>query len=99
MQCKIENKEEIQELIRAEKMYDLIIVGAGPAGLSAAIYMARAKYKVLVLEKESYGGQITITAEVVNYPGIPSTSGKELTEGMRKQAERFGAEFQLAKVE
>ena len=99
MQCKIENKEEIQELIRAEKMYDLIIVGAGPAGLSAAIYMARAKYKVLVLEKESYGGQITITAEVVNYPGIPSTSGKELTEGMRKQAERFGAEFKLAKVE
>lgn len=99
MQCKIENKKEIQELIDADKMYDLIIVGAGPAGLSAAIYMARAKYKVLVLEKESYGGQITITAEVVNYPGIPSASGKELTEDMRRQAERFGAEFKLAKVQ
>lgn len=82
-----------------DKHYDVIIVGGGPAGLSAAIYMARAKYRVLVVEKEKIGGQITITSEVVNYPGIPSTSGTELTEGMRKQAERFGAEFLIAEVQ
>ena len=53
-----------------EKFYDAIVVGGGPAGLSAAIYMARARFRVLVIEKEKVGGQITITAEVVNYPGI-----------------------------
>lgn len=79
-------------------LYDMIIVGAGPAGLSAAIYMARAKYRVLVLEKEKIGGQITITEEIVNYPGVKRTSGKELTEAMRAQAEAFGAEFAIAEV-
>ena len=73
-------------------------MGAGPAGLSAAIYMARAKYKVLVLEKDRIGGQITITEEVVNYPGVERTSGKRLTETMRVQADYFGAEFKLAMV-
>ena len=53
-----------------EKFYDAIVVGGGPAGISAAIYMARARFRVLVIEKEKVGGQITITAEVVNYPGI-----------------------------
>ena len=57
-----------------EKFYDAIVVGGGPAGLSAAIYMARARFRVLVIEKEKVGGQITITAEVVNYPGIFSTN-------------------------
>ena len=80
------------------RFYDMIIVGAGPAGLSAAIYMARAKYKVLVLEKEKMGGQITITEEIVNYPGVKRSSGKELTEQMRIQAESFGAEFAIAEV-
>ena len=61
-------------------LYDAIIVGGGPAGLSAAIYLARAKFSVLVIEKEKIGGQITITSEVVNYPGILQTSGQELTE-------------------
>ncbi|MFI3254786.1 MAG: FAD-dependent oxidoreductase [Eubacteriales bacterium] len=79
-------------------IYDLIIVGAGPAGLSAAIYMARAKYRVLVLEEEKIGGQITITSEVVNYPGVFHTSGEELTHAMHKQGENFGAEFQFAQV-
>ena len=81
-----------------DKLYDVIIVGGGPAGLTAALYLARAKYRVLVLEKEQFGGQITITSEVVNFPGVFKTSGKNLTETMRKQAEAFGAEFMLAEV-
>lgn len=81
-----------------ERLYDAIIVGGGPAGLTAAIYLARARYRVLVLEKEQIGGQITITDEVVNYPGIERTSGRELAETMHRQAENFGAEFRFATV-
>ena len=81
-----------------DTMYDAVIVGGGPAGLSAAMYLARAKYKVLVIEKEKIGGQITITADVVNYPGVKSTSGKALTDTMHTQAEAFGAEFLIAEV-
>ena len=80
------------------RLYDVIIVGAGPAGLSAAIYAARAKYRVLVLEKSKIGGQITITSEIVNYPGVEMAGGKELTAHMRTQAERFGAAFAIAEV-
>ena len=82
-----------------KNMYDVIIIGGGPAGLTAALYLARARYRVVVVEKEKFGGQITITHEVVNYPGIAKTSGEALTATMREQAESFGAEFLLAEVE
>ena len=84
--------------VDVSKLYDAVIVGGGPAGLTCALYLARARYRVLVVEKDHFGGQITITSEVVNYPGVFSTSGKELTETMRRQAEAFGAEFLLAEV-
>lgn len=79
-------------------IYDMVIIGAGPAGLTAGIYGARARFKVLILEQGEIGGQITITNEVVNFPGVLETSGKELTQTMKEQAIRFGAEIKSAKV-
>jgi thioredoxin reductase (NADPH) len=74
-------------------MYDVIILGGGPAGLSAALYAGRARLSVLLLEKGALGGQIAQSSEIENYPGsLPQESGESLIARMAAQAERFGAE-------
>lgn len=77
---------------------DLTIVGAGPAGLSAAIYAQRSLLDTVVLEQESVGGQIILTSEVDNYPGVPHTDGFTLSDAMRKQAEDLGATITMDRV-
>ena len=74
--------------------YDVIIIGGGPAGLTAAIYASRARLSTLIIEKESFGGQIVSTDGIENYPGIvEGDTGTTLVERMRKQAETFGTKF------
>ncbi|MDD2238366.1 MAG: FAD-dependent oxidoreductase [Bacilli bacterium] len=79
-------------------MYDIIIIGGGPAGMTAAIYTARAGLKTLVLEKESIGGQISTTTLVENYPGFIKISGGELSMNMYDQVLKSGAEFEFDTV-
>jgi thioredoxin reductase (NADPH) len=75
------------------KIYDIIIIGAGPAGLAAAIYAGRARLSTLLIEKDAVGGQIVITSEIENYPGgVEHETGPSLVNRMLSQAEHFGAE-------
>lgn len=76
-----------------KKIYDVVIIGAGPAGLTAGIYCGRSRLETLIIEKGSIGGQIILTPEIDNYPGSMGTeSGAELTQRMMEQAERFGVQ-------
>lgn len=79
-------------------MYDIIIVGAGPAGLTAAVYARRAGKSVLVLEKDTFGGQITFSPKLENYPGFQEISGNELAQKMLEQALNLGAEIDMDTV-
>jgi len=79
-------------------MYDIIIIGAGPAGLTSAIYARRAEKKVLVLEATSYGGQIINTANIENYPAEPHISGYEFAKKIYNQAKDLGTEFIFEKA-
>jgi len=80
-------------------MYDLVIIGGGPAGLTAGLYSARARLDVLLLERSAPGGQVLTTDWVENYPGFPEgISGFELVERMKTQAEKFDLKIQNDEV-
>ena len=79
-------------------MYDIVIIGAGPAGLTAAVYGGRAEKSVLVLEKETFGGQVTHSPKIENYPGTLQMSGNEFAEKLVEQALSLGAEIELDEV-
>lgn len=77
--------------------FDVIIIGAGPTGLAAAIYTARAALSTLVIDESSAGGQVKTTSQVANYPGfVEPIAGHELAGNMRRQAEKYGTGFKLA---
>lgn len=80
-------------------MYDLIIIGAGPAGLTAGIYARRANLKTLILEKETIGGQISSSPLVENYPGFEQISGSELSNNFFNQVINLGADFEIEEVQ
>lgn len=79
--------------------YDIVIIGGGPAGLTAALYACRARMKTLLVEKSLCGGQILVTDTIENYPGFPDgIKGPDLAEWMLKQAERFGLEVRMSEA-
>src|SRR6476660_4948462 len=78
--------------------FEIIIVGAGPAGQAAALYAGRSRIPTLVLERGVYGGQLWNTAEVEDYPGFEHIMGPDLADRMQKHAEKFGATFETAEV-
>lgn len=82
-----------------DKVFDLVIIGGGPAGLSAAIYAQRAMLDSVLLEQEAVGGQVIITSDIDNYPGVPQTDGFSLIEAMQRQAEGLGARIILSNAE
>lgn len=75
------------------EIYDVIILGAGPAGLAAGIYASRAKLSTLIINEGAVGGQLTLTEEIANYPGVETTSGYQLVTTMKKQAQEFGCKI------
>lgn len=82
-----------------KRVYDMVIIGGGPGGYTAALYAARAGLKTVVLEKLSAGGQMALTSQIDNYPGFPEgVDGFTLAEQMQQGAERFGAESELTEV-
>lgn len=82
----------------SDNHYEIAIIGAGPAGLSAALYAGRSMVKTLVLERGATGGQLWNTAEVDNFPGIPDTTGPELAQRFEEHAQKFGAVFEFGNV-
>ena len=80
------------------KMYDVIIIGCGPAGMTAAIYALRACKKVLILEKETIGGLITVTPLVENYPGFKQISGMDLGNNLYEQVISLGGQVNIEEV-
>lgn len=79
-------------------MYDIIVIGAGPAGLTAAIYARRAEKSVLIIEKGVFGGQVTFSPKIENYPGFGELSGTELADKMVEHTISLGAEFEMEEV-
>src|SRR5207237_5271300 len=86
-------RADVSEEYGANAIYDVIVVGAGPGGLAAGMYAARAKLKAIVLEKGLPGGQINNTGEIEDYPGFTSIDARELALKMEEHAKHFGAEI------